>query len=251
MAVIIQPPDDNHAPGIAASATMAIAYERIVRKRIVAPFLNGLTSAIDAVPANNYLAILGSVEAYMSGPGVIDDNVLISLVRAEVQGNAAQHTRLFRQTVGKNVNLGPDFLNQNSIRNLMEARIRENVRLIKTIPPRLHDGLTQQMLQLAEQGPFDAKALRALIRDQYLGTGYNMRRITRDQITKQIGELNHIRQVQAGIEDYTYWAVGDDRTRITHAAQSGSVFQWAGPDPVDGKPGSAVQCRCVGLPIFK
>ena len=249
MAVIIQAPDDNHAPGIAASATMGIAYERIVRREILRPYLNGLTAAIDAAPLN-YTSILGSISAYNSGAGVIDDNVLISLVRAEVQGNAASHTRLFRQTVGKRIPLGPDFLNQDSLRNFMEARIGENVRLIKTIPPRLHDRLTSQMLQLAESGPLRAQELRALIRDEYLGADWNMRRIVRDQITKQVGELNYIRQVQAGIPTYTYRTVGDDKVRLSHEAHNDLVFSWAGPDPDTGKPGTQILCRCVGLPIL-
>ena len=242
-------PDDQHGPGIVASAAEAAAYYTVMRQGILLPMLNGLTRRMDAAP-RAYTDILGAANAYLSDPGIIDDDVLIALVRNEVTRSATQHRRIFVRQFGRLIQLGPEFQSNNALRNVMTQRIETSVSAIKTIPQRQLARLTREMTALSAQGPFRAQELRALIRDNYLGTGYNMRRIVRDQVTKQIGEFNRQRQVQAGITHYTWRTVGDDRVRESHRENNGEDFSWAVEPSTTGHPGHDIQCRCVGLPIL-
>lgn len=50
--------------------------------------------------------------------------------------------------------------------------------------------------------------------------------------------------IAAGIEDYTWQTMEDSRVRPTHAANNGKKFKWNKPNPVTGKPGDQVNCRC-------
>lgn len=71
--------------------------------------------------------------------------------------------------------------------------------------------------------------------------------IARDQTTKLTGEINQIRQENAGIDDYEWSTSGDERVRDEHAVLDGQVFSWAEGSP-EGHPGEPIQCRCVAIP---
>ena len=71
--------------------------------------------------------------------------------------------------------------------------------------------------------------------------------IARDQTLKLNGQINEARQRGAGVTEYTWSTVGDDRVRDTHRAHEGKVFRWDSPPPDTGHPGQDYQCRCVGI----
>lgn len=48
----------------------------------------------------------------------------------------------------------------------------------------------------------------------------------------------------AGIDGYTWQTMEDSRVRPTHAENNGKYFTWKKPNPVTGKPGDQVNCRC-------
>lgn len=74
------------------------------------------------------------------------------------------------------------------------------------------------------------------------------RLIARDQVGKLNGEIAQRRQTSLGIVEYTWQTANDERVRPLHKARQGKVFKWAEP-PEDGKPGEAINCRCVARPI--
>ena len=76
----------------------------------------------------------------------------------------------------------------------IQQKIIENVDLIVTIPQRLHTGLKADMAQWATDRPFDRKVLQDTLRKSYQSTGYNLRRLTRDQSNKLTGQFNQVRQ---------------------------------------------------------
>ncbi len=73
--------------------------------------------------------------------------------------------------------------------------------------------------------------------------------IARDQTLKMNGQINQIRQENAGVTQYTWSTSHDERVREEHAALDGQVFSWADP-PEPGHPGEDFQCRCIALPVF-
>lgn len=76
--------------------------------------------------------------------------------------------------------------------------------------------------------------------------------IARDQTAKLNGQLTMERQVDMGIDSYTWRTVGDERVRETHASVDGEVFQWDSPpsETDDNHPGEDYQCRCWAEPVL-
>jgi SPP1 gp7 family putative phage head morphogenesis protein len=80
-------------------------------------------------------------------------------------------------------------------------------------------------------------------------------RIARDQIGKLNAQFNEERQTQLGVTQFVWRTANDSRVRDSHAHLEGEVFNWSDP-PTDDEtgetiiPGSAVQCRCYGEPVF-
>ena len=132
----------------------------------------------------------------------------------------------------------------------MNQRIADNVALIVTIPERAHEGLRKRIIETFEEAPFDQSALRRLVRDEFRSSGYNLRRITRDQTNKLIGQLTEIRQQQLGVGQYQWLTSQDERVRPTHVSKSARMFRWDQPPADTGHPGQDIQCRCLARPVL-
>lgn len=99
------------------------------------------------------------------------------------------------------------------------------------------------------------------------------RLIARDQVSKLNGELARRRQLDAGVDEYTWSTSGDERVRgnplgrfpkavPSHYLMDGKICRWDDPTvyKVDGAwvprtakmsqahPSQDIQCRCVGIP---
>lgn len=181
---------------------------------------------------------------------IIDEQIApeIAVPQAVVDGQiAALNTyhreafiRNFRRALGVDVSEALD-----DARPITEHWRRENVRLIRTIPQRLHDDLIRRMEQMPA---FDEQALADAVRTEFRVSGYNVRRIARDQTNKAIGQFTRYRQEQVGVERYIWRTVGDERVRRAHQALDGTEQRWDTPTG-EGFPGDAVQCRCVASPL--
>ena len=136
------------------------------------------------------------------------------------------------------------------IDSMMSVWREENVRLVRTIPPRLHDGLLNRVSATFAESPFDRQALSRVLAQEFGSSGYNLRRLARDQTQRQISNLTQARHRQMGITEYRWSTSEDERVRETHAANNGKVFQWATPPAATGHPGNDVQCRCTARPII-
>ena len=125
----------------------------------------------------------------------------------------------------------------------------ENTKLIKTIPKRLIGGLVEDLTELLSSSPQDLQKLSKLINHRYGLTGYNMRRLARDQTNKLIGAQTQMRHRQLKLEKYRWLTVRDERVRARHRANQDRIFAWDSP-PGTGHPGTEVQCRCVASVII-
>ena len=132
----------------------------------------------------------------------------------------------------------------------MSRTLAENVALIRTIPPRMHESLARHLRVELAEAPFDRQRLRVLLEREYKSSGYNLRRLTRDQTTKTIGRLTEIRQRQMQVPGYQWGTAGDEAVRETHRANSGRFFRWDQPPAATGHPGQDVSCRCVAYPVL-
>ena len=171
--------------------------------------------------------------------------------RAEAQVNRlqAEHRQRFTHAMQRFFGVDVRLFSELGVGQMMEQRIAENARLIKTIPARFHDDLILDIRRIQQATPFDQQALRQLLENNYKSSGWNVRRITRDQTSKTISDLNQIRQTNVGIESYQWFTSQDERVRPTHAANSMRVFRWNSPPAATGHPGHDVLCRCIAAPV--
>ena len=219
-------------------------YDADIRRTFLNPLFARLRARLaEAVAANQ---AWGAMEEVFRGvaaeprEGVPIEEIERNLWRMEGY-NREQIKRVFRRALA--VDIRP-MLAEAPIRIFLDARISENVDLLKTIPPRAHEGLKKRLREHLTQHPFDQNELMNMLREEYRSSGYNVRRITRDQTSKLVGQLNQVRQQQLGIQGYEWQTAGDERVRPSHAANDGRVFRWDMPPNATGHPGSAVQCRC-------
>ena len=221
-------------------------YEARLRAKILDPlFVDlqiGLAQAAGADQA--YRAITGAVRT-ANLRGVDPDLVTEWLQRVD----GYQKSRLiqtYRSALGVDVGR---LLTEPEIQAFMRQKLVENVRLIQTIPPRLHDSLRRRLEDALAEAPFDRARLTGILRQEYKSSGYNLRRIARDQTNKATGQLTEIRQRQLGVEGYRWSTSKDERVRPRHVAREGQYFRWDSP-PEGGPPGAEVLCRCVGIPVL-
>ena len=221
------------------------AYEAALRKYYLAPFFRRVRGRLAQAEAANqaWYAMLDAVAAQKALPreGVPIDLIQKHLSRIE-ESNRAAIIRSFRSALG--VNIGR-LLTEGPIASIMAERVRENVDLIKTIPQRAHDSLKARVQGLLVDRPFDEKLMFEALRDEYKSSGYNLRRITRDQNSKLVGQLNQTRQEQLQITGYEWITSGDERVRASHRANNGKLYRWDTPPPETGHPGASIQCRCI------
>uniref|UniRef100_A0A6H1ZNS5 Putative capsid morphogenesis protein n=1 Tax=viral metagenome TaxID=1070528 RepID=A0A6H1ZNS5_9ZZZZ len=130
-----------------------------------------------------------------------------------------------------------------------------NVALIKTIAQQHFseiEGIVGRGLAAGTRPETMAKDIEA----RYEVSRSRARLIARDQVAKLHGQLDRLRQQEAGITRYVWRTSKDERVRSTHAERDGQTYEWADPpgnmdDPADGgHPGTPIQCRCTAEPVL-
>ena len=220
-------------------------YISLLRSRILAPLFIDLRARVaGATSAAEVDRAVEEATAAAEARGVP-----VESVRAQLNRLSAYHRARVIQTMisALGVDVGP-MLTEPAVNAFMSDVVSRNVDLIKTIPPRFHDSMKDRLSAELRDQPFDRQRLTKLLAREYGSTGYNLRRLARDQTTKTIGGLTEIRQRQLGIQGYRWSSSADERVRPTHAANNGRMFRWDSPPAATGHPGTDIQCRCVAIP---
>lgn len=228
-------------PGVKPRVKDANAYYRSGRQQVLMPMFTAVRARLEtadsvegAITRLSFLRSLSPATAFVSG----------ALEEIDVY-HAGRFAQTFRSALSVDVR---PFLTRPEIESQLSRASAESIRLIRTIPPRSHDALIDRMRREFREAPFDRAALRRLLRDEFRVSGFNLRRITRDQSSKLVGALTQVRQRQVGITRYRWRTATDERVREEHVQNNGRVFAWTAPPPT-GHPGVAVLCRCVALPV--
>ena len=221
-------------------------YERALRESYMRPFVEGILRRLAGATGTTdvWRALDDEIGALQARPQAGVPVEMIEAHVARVEGyHRARLIQTFRAALGVDVRM---FITQPAVRSFMQERIAENVSLVKTIPPRFHEGLTRRVGEEFAAAPFDQARLRTMLRDEYRSSGYNLRRLTRDQTNKQVGGLSRLRHGQLGISRFIWRTVGDERVRSSHAGYDGAAYEWARAP--EGGPGAPIQCRCIAEP---
>ena len=223
-------------------------YFRALKLVVLDPLFQNMRTGL--TKATGVAEILRSLEDKAWTPdyrGLPEQEVQLQMVRL-----AGYHRRrliqTFRSALGVDIRLK---LLDPPIRSFLRNKVSENVDLIKTIPPRSHASLKRLFVRELEIRPFDRNMISKLVGKEYKISGYNLRRITRDQTTKTIGGLTEIRNKQVGVVKYQWLTSEDERVRSTHERNNNRVFEWGSPPADTGHPGNDIQCRCTSRPIVE
>ena len=221
-------------------------YDKSLRRAVLAPLMAQLRNGLsEASAASLALEIIDGVFRGWHTGGLVEDEVAAHAARL-----SGYHKRRLIQTF--RAALGVDIrpvLADSAIEPLMTAWRRENVSLIRTIPERFHESLHRRVGETFAQRPFDQQALSKVLNREFKVTGSNLRRLTRDQTSKAVGQLTQARHQQLGIQEYTWRTAQDERVRPTHQVLDGTPQRWNSPPSV-GHPGQDIQCRCVPIPLI-
>ena len=221
-------------------------YDRTLRRLVLGPLMAQLRSGLsEASAASLALEIIDGVFRGWHTAGLVDEEVAAHSAR--VSGyHRRRLIQTFRTALG--IDIRPVLLDS-AIEPLMTAWRRENVSLIRTVPERFHGSLYQRVSETFAQQPFDQQALSKVLNREFKVSGSNLRRLTRDQTSKAVGQLTQARHQQLGIQEYTWRTAQDERVRPTHQVLDGTPQRWDSPPGV-GHPGYDILCRCVPIPII-
>ena len=231
--------------GVRSPTRLEREYIALLTRRILAPLFIDLQARV--VGATSAAEVDRAVEEATAAAEA--RGVPVESVRAQLNRLSAYHRARVIQTMisALGVDVGP-MLTEPAVNAFMTRVVERNVDLIKTIPPRFHDSMKDRLSAELRDQPFDRQRLTQLLAREYGSTGYNLRRLARDQTTKTIGGLTEIRQRQLGIQGYRWSSSADERVRQTHVANNGRMFRWDSPPAATGHPGTAILCRCVAIP---
>lgn len=231
--------------------TYARAYERALRRNILDPIVQHFIQQIRLAGHHNQaiqLAVAQLPAHLNSGPNLTQ--LITGIATTHIQRLERYHARRFqsimRIALGLKVFPRAHALH---LEQIMLKVINDNVDLIKTIPTRYHTRLKADMAHLLDTHPFDEHAVTTKLRQTYKSSGYNLRRLSRDQTNKTIGKFTEARQTRIGVQRYQWRTASDERVRPSHQSNDGRIFRWDSP-PSTGHPGYEIQCRCVALAVI-
>lgn len=135
----------------------------------------------------------------------------------------------------------------------LRAWVERNVGLVSTIP---QDTLGE-MRKIVYDGFMKGKTTTDMVKElqkAYRITRRHAELIARDQTAKLNGQIQRAQQTDAGITEYVWCTVGDERVRRSHRELHGRRCKWdEPPENSDGRachPGEDFQCRCIARPVF-
>jgi SPP1 gp7 family putative phage head morphogenesis protein len=141
---------------------------------------------------------------------------------------------------------------QAKLKQMQEIWVRENLDLVGSLEAETLRKLRDELTRLIADGiPDDEieERLIAFLNKQLEVEENRAVLIGSDQVGKLNGRLMEQWQRSAGITEYRWQTMMDDRVRPLHADRQGLIFRWDKP-PSDGHPGMAIRCRCVADPVI-
>ena len=133
---------------------------------------------------------------------------------------------------------------------IIEAKLHENIRLIKTIPEQ-HFAQIEQALMRHFAG--QTTSLAEDIGRIYEVSTKRAEVIARDQSNKLAAAINEQRAKALGSTSYIWRSCEDEKVRPLHRQRNGKEFKWDDPphaDKWDGHAGTPPNCRCFASPII-
>ena len=151
------------------------------------------------------------------------------------------------------------YADQQELTDYLQLSIKDNVNLITSIPDQYLTQVESIVMTNIRAGGRPSAIAKSLAQ-QFDVTERRAKMIARDQTAKINGDLNRMRQMNAGFPYFQWLDSEDSRVRDRHAylanhvtAYGKGVYRWDNP-PLSDKgipiiPGSDYQCRCTAIPV--
>ncbi len=152
--------------------------------------------------------------------------------------------RLSRQIISVNVARSEPWLTGE-----LHSFVTANTKLIKSLSEQHFSRVEQTITEGVRRGKLGPQIAKE-VRGKFRLTKNKAKLIARDQTSKLYGDLNRLRQTNAGVKEYEWETALDERVRPSHASKHGKTFKWSHPPSDTGHPGEDIYCRCVALPII-
>lgn len=242
-------------PGIHSSWGDEVAYLKILRQMLrelatyvrdnVIPAYRSLrpiiTDATDRVweELNLYARALSRVASTMVG----------RVLRSAAGRHSATWLRGVQRTLG--VDLAA-IVRDSDISAPLEIMAQRSAELITKLSGDIIADIKQKALSALLEGRSGASLAIDLNKTFKLGER-RAKVIARDQISKNNADLTQLRHQQAGIEEYEWNTVEDERVRPLHASLDNKVYKYGEKTGAeDGlPPGRPILCRCIAIAIIQ
>lgn len=142
--------------------------------------------------------------------------------------------------------LGLNDLPVDETASILSSWNTENLQLIKGVNSEQISKLETLFLRSTRDGA-RAKSLVSEIARVMKSSTSRAALIAVDQTNKLNGQMDRLKQTNAGVDQYIWRTSQDERVRPLHAQREGIRFSWDKP-PSDGHPGQPVRCRCTAEP---
>lgn len=159
--------------------------------------------------------------------------------------------KAIKKTLG--IDIFEDYYMGDFYKENIEKWIDANVDLISTMPDQSLDEMKRIVMDGFANGKPSSTVTKEIMK-AYAISKTHAKLIARDQSAKLYSAIQKAQQEDAGVEEYKWSGVGDERERDSHRALNGLTFKWSdAPVNSDGRkchPGEDYNCRCVALPVF-
>lgn len=271
------------APGVHASSKVADWYQGQLDKRVdniqqaieetLYPLLRADSQALQVVDAKWFKTQDGIFSTLLARFKQLEKQWLLgnSQALALASSFVGKVDVATQQAIEKVVGdaMGVDvvkIIDNEGLRDTLEAGIAANVQLIKSIPA---DYLSKIELIITQEGTKGrtGQSLIDQIQEVYPVTKRRAKFIAQDQTAKLNGDITRQRQVAAGIRGYRWRTVGDNAVRHSHAERNGKFYAWnpedvgqkledgsvmLDPEADDiGHPGEDYRCRCIAEAVIE
>lgn len=184
-------------------------------------------------------------------------NALIGAVNSTVADllklEGQRHTKTFMEAARRS--FGVDLrgiVTEADLEDYLQAAALRNAGLIQG----LSDDAVKRIQTATVNAMLNGETVRDLqrrVRKELNTTDARARLIARDQTSKLTAEMNKLRHMEAGVDEYIWRTSQDERVRDRHRRLNNNKYKYGEPTGAEEglEPGQPVQCRCIAQAVVR
>lgn len=142
------------------------------------------------------------------------------------------------------------FVRYSDISDIISASAQAGSSLITNLSDDIVNRISQAILNNLANGGTE-KDLAAALTQQFGFSNNRAKLIAYDQMGKLNGSINRTLQTNAGVDQYIWNTMRDERVRPTHRVLDGRTCTWADKSTSNGiYPGEEIRCRCWAVAVI-